>query len=245
MLLSRLNSTIDQLFSPLNFEEARHLYYIKGKYGLKYLPSTSSKVEHYIPPFNGSYWLPRCAKKEGISEAELAHKWQLINKTACELGTETHKFLETYDGFKQPNSPQQRAGINFLKSLGDRYIIVHKELRMFHHTLLYAGTMDLLLYDTETNSLIIADYKTNGDLFKTFEMMNAPFNYLESHPYNHYQIQLSYYQILLEQLSKLLDIEISSRWVVHLNSLDEYKVYETYYFGEELKKEFNNKLVAA
>jgi hypothetical protein len=245
MLISRINSNIDQLFSALNFEEARHLYYKRDRNGIRYLPSVSSKVEHYVPPFDEAYWLPRCARKEGMSEVDLARKWQLINETACELGHKTHSFLEKFDGFKQPNSPQETAGINFLKSLGNRYVIIRKELRMFHHIFMYAGTMDLLLYDTETNTLIIADYKTNGDLFKTFGMMNSPFNYLESHPYNHYQIQLSLYQILLQQLADILEIEISERWIIHLNAIEEFKVYKTNFFDEELLEELNSKLLAA
>jgi len=235
----QIGTNAKKMFSPLKFEAKRHLYYIMHSNGyMEYLPSVSSKVESYVPPFDMNKWLPLCARKEGMSEAELAHKWQTINKLACDLGTETHKWLEKWDGFRTPNTPQKEAGVLFLKSIQNRYTIIGKELRMYHRKYKYAGTCDLLLYDRYSDSLVLADYKTNGDLFKTFDMMNAPFGYLQSHPYNHYQIQLSLYNILLEQLG----YPVSNRLIVHLDSLGQYRTYDAYYFRNELVGELDRKL---
>ena len=71
---------------------------------------------------------------------------------------------------------------------------------MFHKTKLYAGTPDCILMNLETNNLILIDYKTNEDLFKNFKgqkLVERFSSYLDT-PFNKYQIQLSYYKILLD-----------------------------------------------
>ena len=96
---------------------------------------------------------------------------------------------------------------------------------MYHFSLLYPGTMDILLFDTKNQTYIIADYKTNRDLFKNFQgqTMLAPFEYKLDRPFSHYEIQLSYYQILIEQI---LGITVSRRIVVYLGLDGEFTMYD-------------------
>ena len=97
---------------------------------------------------------------------------------------------------------------------------------MYHKEELYAGTADGTLYNTITGKYILIDYKTNIDIFKNYkgQTMLAPFEHLLDSPFNKYQIQLSYYQILLEQIS---GIEVSSRKLVWLRPTGEYELYDT------------------
>lgn len=215
-------------FQHLTFDEEKHIYYWNG---IKVPKSVSAKVEEHIPPFDESYWLPICAAKEGITEHELRHQWLTTNITACELGTTVHKFLERYDGTQTPSLPQEVAGIHFLREILKEYEIVAKEVRMYSIEYNYAGTADLLLRHKITGDLVLADYKTNKDIFKTFRWMNKPFGYLENHPYNHYQLQLGYYQIMLDDIG----LWITNRKIVYLKSDATYRIFDTVDFAKEIR----------
>ena len=74
----------------------------------------------------------------------------------------------------------------------------------------YAGTFDLLFYykdenDDSKSGLVIFDYKTNAELKKEFSRSNGkmllpPFEDLYEEPLSYYTLQLSCYQIPLEDI---------------------------------------------
>ena len=66
--------------------------------------------------------------------------------------------------------------------------------------------------------------------------MLPPFDMLDDSPYNHYQIQLSYYQILLQQLG----FRISDRMLVWLKPEGGFEIYNTSDFTNTLKMTFND-----
>lgn len=235
-MLTYLQERLIRHFAPLEFEEKRHIYTVDGE---KY-PSVSSLVEGHADKFDEGYWLPRCAKKEGVTEHELKHKWQTINKEACDLGHETHEFLEHFDGLKTPGTPQEKAGIQYLKDTLPEYDILFKEIRMYSRKYKYAGTADLLLQHKVTGKIVLADYKTNKDLFKTFGFLRHPFGSLECHPYNKYQIQLSYYQIMLHEAG----CEISERKIVYLKADGTYRVFDAIDLTAQLEQFLNSKKVS-
>lgn len=227
-MINHLQDKLKAVFSDLKFDAEKHLYFWCG---VRVKKSVTKLVEDHVPEFDEAYWLPRCAIKEGLTEHELKHKWQTINKEACELGTETHDFLEHYNGLKSPSTPQQKAGIQFLKDILVDYEIVAKELRMYSRKWGFAGTADLLLRHRQTGKLVIADYKTNKDIFNTYGLMLQPFQYLENHPYNHYQLQLSYYQLMLEEVS----CSVSERLLVYLKADATYKIFPLVDFSSYLE----------
>lgn len=237
MTIQEVKIKLNTMFSGLQFESRRHLYYVEGENHI----SVSKKLEEFEHPFDEGKWLPLCAKKEKISEHELKHKWQTINKEACELGTETHDFLERYTGLETPKTPQQKAGIKFLRDYGQEYEIVSKELRMYSRKYKIAGTCDLLMRHKETGLLILPDYKTNKDIFKAYDFLKDPFSYLEAHPYNLYQLQLSFYQLMLEEIN----LSISKRLLVHLRADETYRVFETVDFTEYLSEYLQKQRIAA
>lgn len=233
------------MFSDLRFDSQRHLYFVDG---VNY-PSVSSIVESFAPKFNpSSRMLDACVAKvkreEGLvlTVQQLQHKWQTINKTACDLGTETHTFMENFSGLQTPRTPQEKAGIEYIKDLRGKYIINLKELRCYSKKYRFAGTMDLPLQvvGKEWYVVVIDDYKTNGDLFKAYDYMYPPFEYLESTPFNKYQIQLSLYHIMLEEAG----LEVINRRIVYLKADGTYKTYNLYDFTSVLKEVLKLRLVA-
>ena len=110
---------------------------------------------------------------------------------------------------------------------------------MYHKELMYAGTLDILCYNKNTGEYIILDYKTNKDLFKNFKekKLLKPFDNLLDNPFNKYQLQLSFYQILIEQIDF---IKISSRKIIWIKPNGNYQLYDTEDYTEQLKQYYNN-----
>lgn len=243
-MFNHIKDKLGKAFTDLIFEVNTHTYCLHGEL----LISVSKKVESHYDKFDAAKMLPFSARKASLEESrdvtvgELAHRWQTINKTACDLGHETHDYLEAFEGIQTPSTAQQQAGVKFLEYLlnehipyGDelirRYEILYRELPLFSELYSYAGTPDLLLWDYMSNTIVIVDYKTNKNLWKTYGMLNTPFEFLECHPYNKYQLQLSYYQIMLEEAG----FTVGQRLLAYLKSDSTYEVYPLSDFTLDLR----------
>ena len=128
---------------------------------------------------------------------------------------------------------------NFWDTLPPFLTPVFLELQMYHKTFNYAGTSDIILYDSRDNSYIIADYKTNKDLFKNYkgQKMLKQFKHLLDNPFNHYQLQLSYYQILFEQTG----FNISGRYIIYIKPDGTFERYATEDYTDILIKDLKSK----
>ena len=130
-----------------------------------------------------------------------------------------------YNRNMKPSCPQEEAIVKFWNDVPDHIVPCKMELQMYHKYFMFAGTCDILLYDTKNKTFILGDYKTNEDLFKNFKQKRLlyPFNNLLDSPFNKYQLQLSFYQILFEQIG----LRISSRKLIWLSKDGTYKMYDT------------------
>lgn len=223
-----IQERLNTVFSDLIFDSQRHLYFVEG---VRY-PSVSSKVEGHAEEFDEQKWLAYCSIRDKIPEEKLKFQWRSTNADACELGHRTHDFCEHYTGVETPRTPQEKAGIKFFAEIIKDYYIIAREIRMYTRQYKYAGTADLLLMHRETGKIVLADYKTNKDLFKTFGMLLEPFAYLECCPYNKYQLQLSYYQIMLEDAG----IQVDERLLVYLKADGEYEILTTFNYTPYIRE---------
>lgn len=215
------------MFSDLIFEDRRHLYFVDNVI----YPSVSSLIKKHEVPVDWDQMLIYCANKEKCEPHELKNKWNDKKDTALELGTNTHNFLEMYEGIQTPKTNQEKAGVKFIAFILKDYYILFRELRMYSKKYKYAGTTDLVLIHKETGDIVLADYKTNSvDLFKQYLFLDEPFEYLDNCAFNKYQLQLSYYQIMLEEIG----VKVSKRMIVHLNEHGEFRIFETYDFTSQL-----------
>lgn len=117
-----------------------------------------------------------------------------------------------------PTRKKEEAILKFYDELNDNLHFVLAETKVYtgknkELTNLkqdYAGTFDLLFYykdpkDDEKSGLCIFDFKTNADIYKEFNrsngiMMYAPFTDMYSEPFGAYTLQLSAYQLPLEDI---------------------------------------------
>lgn len=222
------------------FDEPSHTYKVRGN-GL--MP-VSTFIKNFVKPFEANKIAPYTAAKEGITTQQVLTNWDTIRIEACANGTRVHDFGERYviDNYNVSSDlkfksvlqhlkndeklqPKELALIKFWKKKPEYYIPVALELRMFCEELGIAGTADIILLDTRDNTLVIADYKTNKDLFKQYkdQKLLGIFKHMNDCPYSKYKIQLSMYQILLE----LTGYKVSRRFLVWLKEDGEYEVFDT------------------
>ncbi len=116
----------------------------------------------------------------------------------------------TSDGGFESKSPKEDAIVKFYQDIPQCYIPILAETKVYDIDLGYAGTFDILFYydavlngkNAEQSGLIIMDWKTNEDLFKNFmdKRLLTPFEDLQDMPLSLYRLQLSLYQICLENI---------------------------------------------
>lgn len=228
-----IQSLITSSFNKLEFEPIAHKYTLDGK---DMMP-VSNVIKKFEEGFDLETISFNYAKKHGLNQDDVKKMWKDNSDSACDFGHERHDFGERYfyDRSLQPQNGHEEALVKFWNEIPDHIIPSLCETRVYIKELGYAGTFDLLLYDTINNSAIIVDYKTNKDLFKNFrgKMLLAPFDFLLDTPYNHYQLQLSLYQIPLEAIG----INVTERWIIWLRGNGTYSKYDTYNYTEHLIKE--------
>lgn len=224
-------------FNDLTFEEKKHRYFVKDK---PIKTSVSGLISEFYEHFDAQAVAPYSAKKLGITTEEVLKQWADINQESRDRGHRVHAFGELYQFNRslKPSCPQEEALVSFWQSVPEHIIPVAAELRMYHFKYLFAGTADIILFDTKTQSYIIADYKTNKDLFKNYKnkTMLAPFEALLDCPLNHYVVQLSYYQILLEQIG----VRVSKRIIIWLGLDGKFSTIQTDDVTSIIKSTLNN-----
>lgn len=220
---------IKDFFSELEFNSEKHVY----KHRDRQLSSVSSVIKRYTEPFDAERISKFVAKKRGITQAEVLAEWEEKKNRACDKGNRVHDFGETH-GYNLlgthninlvPTDAYEQAVLNFWDSIPDHIEPFMFELQMFSRELGIAGTADIILYNNITGKFIIADYKTNIDLFKNFKdkTLLKPFEDLLDSPYNKYQIQLSLYQYLFEQCG----FEVESRRLIWLKPDGTFEMFKT------------------
>jgi len=229
--INKIKLTLENYFSKLVFDEKNHKYFVNNK-GLK---SVSHFLESFYEKFDADKISEIVANKRGITKEEVLQEWEDIKNKACSQGTLAHLFGETFQKTgKKPSNGFEEAIVKFWNNLPTHIIVVKFELQMYSETYGIAGTADIILYNTLTGKFILADYKTNRDLFKNFasKKLLYPFNFLLDNPYNKYQLQLSSYQILFE----LVGYEIESRRIIWIKPDGNYEMFKTVDYTERLKQ---------
>lgn len=224
-------------FSHLNFIDHTHEYYLDNKK----LPSVSSYLKNYKRPFNVAGASYGVAKRDNRTVESVREEWQKKSLDACILGTKVHSFGEKFfhDRNTNPDLGYEIAIINYWDSLPKTEIPLLCETKVFSKEYGFGGTFDLLFYDKKRKGLIIKDYKTNNNLFKNYknEKLLSPFDDLLSNNYNIYSLQLSMYQIPLEEIG----LTISERRIIHLKEDGAFEVFSTEDYTTRLKENINGK----
>lgn len=229
--MKEMQNKIKEYFKELQFDAQKHSYEVRGKP----LTSVSKTIHKYVEKVDFDKIAGFVAKKRGITKAEVLAEWEAKKIASCQQGTLVHTFGENYNGMQKPTNGFEEAIVKFWDNIPDYIEPFLFELQMFSETLGIAGTSDIILYNNKTGKFIIADYKTNEDLFKNYKgkTLLEPFNNLLDSPYNKYQLQLSMYQLLFEQCG----FEVESRRIVWLKPNGVYENFKTEDLTQKLLKE--------
>lgn len=216
-----------KLFDGLKFNEDKHEYTFKKQK----LISTTTFLKRYYNDFESdsisSYKAYKYNKEKKLSKIRDSNyykkRWDYINKSATNKGSRVHEFVEyNYPDFiEEPYCYQEQGIIDFFNDLDKKYIVIAIEYRLYNLKYKKAGTIDLILYNTETNNILVVDWKTNNrSIFKYYndEYLLYPFENYPCTDFNKYSIQLSDYQNMIEL--KGCKYKIEDRWIIHLHNND-------------------------
>jgi len=222
---------IKECFKDLKFNEELHRYSLPDRTIKK---SVSTVIKDFIPKADFYNIAKNIDRKQGLPEGTTFRLWELKGKESTAKGNKAHFFGEVYAKYPvlQPETGYEVAVKSFIEDLPDYLEIAFTELVMYHKEYLFAGTMDLLLYNTKSNSYIVADYKTNADLYKSFGKLLHPFYLYDNNALNKYMLQLSTYQLMLEQTG----VKVHNRVVVWLKPNGFYELIPVDDVTQELNK---------
>lgn len=222
--MEKIRQDIKDFFVGLTFEEKSHRYSVGG---ILIEKSVSTLIKKFYIPFNDEEKSKAMSERDGTLQQDLLDKWRAHRDERINIGKQTHLFGELY-AFNRNLRPQSKYDLGIMKfwnELPDYIIPIVVELPMYHKEKMYAGTPDAILLNTLTGKLVLIDYKSNVDIFKNFagQKMIGCFSNLLDCPYNKYQVQLSYYKILLEQTG----YEVSTTKIIWITDNGSYRIYDT------------------
>lgn len=236
--MEELKTKILKYFEKLSFKEGGHQYQVDA---LPIKISVSGLIKKYKYPTDWKKVLKQTAERQGKTEKEISDSWNEAAAKGCSIGDKAHIFGEFYaiDRSLKAETGFDRAIQKFWNDLPEYIVPLILEVKMYHKKYMFAGTADILLYNTKTKQIYIGDYKTNKDLFKNYksQKMQEPFNNLLCCSFNHYQLQLSFYQLLLEQIP---GIKVAGRKLIWIKEDGTYLLYNTEDYTEILKQELKN-----
>ena len=154
----------------------------------------------------------------------------------------------TADGGFETKYPKEDAIVKFYQDIPKCIVPILAETRVYEKDLGYAGTFDILFYydaelDGKTSNesgLVIMDWKTNEDLYKNFkeEKLLKPFEELLDRPISLYILQLSLYQICLENIG----FKTAARRILWLKEDGRYDKISIEQFTKKLRKDLIGKI---
>jgi ATP-dependent exoDNAse (exonuclease V) beta subunit len=227
-----IKNLIQSIFSNLHFDAPSHTYTVNGKN----LISVSAYIEKYKKEFDIELTSKRYAEKRNLLQDDVKKEWRDKATIACELGTRVHAFGESYfsDKTLTYRDGYEEAIIRFWNSLPSTWIPIFSECRVYSEKYMFAGTVDNLFYDTVYDKIIITDYKTNADLHSNFadNRLKSPFHFLQDTSFHLYELQLSMYQIPLEDIG----VSVSNRYVIWLKPNGDFEQIPTKDYTKQLRR---------
>lgn len=229
------------------------------------LDSVSHVTHRFSIPFDTEKKAEEYALKHGETKEYWLNEWRYKGLKATTLGTQVHLYGECYayckyniqqfipDEFKYryiedknwliPIHKKEEAAKKFWDNLPQNLWYVLSETKVYTNK--YAGTFDLLAYykhptDDSKSGLVVLDFKTNASLSKDYsrnnnKMLLLPFDDLYDEPIGLYTLQLSAYQIPLEDMG----LKIIGRRLIHLKDDGTYEFVPLQDKTKELRNELH------
>ena len=220
--------------TKITLEESTHSYGLDNYPDLEFT-SVTKIVDSQFPPFEkekiAKSLTRRVPKYQHLTWEELVQEWNDIR----DHGTAVHKELENY--VKHGKSPSLNKAIwgkncfeDKIKGFGDK---IFSEVIVYSNELKIAGTVDLIVYDSEMNECYIFDWKTSKKIDHSYKKkaITSACNGLTDSKIDQYSVQLSMYAYLLEEFH---GIPIKEHYIIHLLD-NSYKVIKGKYLRKNVE----------
>ena len=230
----------------ISLEEESHTYSLLNS-DVKF-KSVTEFIHTFFKPFDEQKIAKKLTqtnlKYKGMSVEQLINSW---NKRR-DRGTIVHKQIEDFVNSECKISDAEMnnldlktiQGINFInKKCLKKTNLLASEVIIYSEELKLAGTIDLIIFNKEKNHVSIIDWKTNKKInkksFKSSQKgVRFPLKNMDDCNFNHYNLQLSMYQYILESY---YNVTVNGLFLVHLNEQEfNYKNYICDYKKETIKQ---------
>lgn len=233
----------------IKFRESNHSYI--DNFWVRYTSGTSL-LKKYFPEFDIIAVSRKCStgdnpKYAGRSPVDIRNEWLAEGERGRTEGDNVHIYAEGLMGMwpthKLPKPISERCESIFIqvdkisKYLLFNFKVIGAEVIVFSPTLRLAGMIDLLLLDTATNEIVVADWKQNKEISDFNEHQNAlqPIDHLQDTDISKYSLQLTLYQYILELENYYPNISGYRRAIIHLTP-DYAKPIKLEYYEYEIKE---------
>ncbi|PKL82657.1 MAG: hypothetical protein CVV24_08975 [Ignavibacteriae bacterium HGW-Ignavibacteriae-3] len=218
--------------------EETHTYKLKDDPEFEFTSCTGF-VQYFFKPFDrigiANNLTESHPNYQHLTSQELVEEW---DKTALE-GTLVHSEIENFILKEEtPSHPKSKIAVAWIKKniLEKNRYDIFPEVIIYSKELALAGMIDLLLYDRETNSYKLLDWKTSRKI-ETKSFNNKTGNHkatsnLMDCNHVHYSIQISLYRYILE---KEYGLNVSDTAILHLKD-DDGILYTTKYYKNVIEE---------
>ena len=238
---------LDKAFGDFKFFPEDHHYEYKGKrIGI----SVTSFYALYENEFNEMEMAERSANKRGMSVQEILDEWHYKRDFSCDKGTTIHEYIQslfsgneyrklTFDESKEyldAVDKCQRQADNFYQDFKDRLEHVADEYVIGSLEYDISSCIDHIFRNKLTGGLVLVDYKTNSDIYKSdryAKNMKVPLQHLKDTVLNHYALQLSIYKYLVKKYTNLKFEDMFIVWFSELN--ENYQIVNVPYLKNEVE----------
>lgn len=226
------------------FDGPTHIY----TYNEKIIYGVTSFLERFIKKFDSDFWSKKKANEEGITQEAMLARWDAKRDRSCELGHNVHDYIERFyeEGITDLTTDlEANERIEKFKTIYEDKLSklesIGSEIKVFSKVWGLAGTIDkLYLWE---NSIIVGDWKTNQkiktDKDYAFGKLLFPFEKYKENEINKYSLQISLYQLLLEEAGIYSDYG----FICHIPNDGDAKIYKLKDFRAELRTYMNHQFL--
>jgi len=228
---------MNELFkNDITLDQENHKYILDSSPEFKF-----SSVTEFIHFFFEKFDQEKVATKlintnpkySGKTLNEVLKEWG----KGAERGTIVHNELEMF--VKENIAPKHQMSITGARWLKEKQKNEHNtffsEVIVYSKELGIAGTIDLLVYNSEQNMYHLVDWKTNKRIdknsFRNKKGILSSSQHLDDCNFVHYSLQLSFYRYILE---RYYGLEVGSQTLFHLKENDTYEIFNVEYKSEDL-----------
>lgn len=230
-----------RVFDCITFIQSTHRYLINNQPSAPI--SVTGLLGLYKEKFEEDKWAAIKAKKLGILPEEMKRVWKQNNLYSTHRGTILHNYIENFYNNKivpyDKETVEKDLGVDEHHRLRDEIQQLTTQFKDFYkdtpdllplkkefvvgdiHGTKICGMLDLIAYNTKTDTFEIYDYKTNKEIkfSSSFnKQLLAPLDDIDECEFNVYSLQLNVYKYIIEKYTR---IKIDKLYVVWFNIKNE------------------------